>query len=99
MIELHENVLTTDYVEDGVLHYFTYATEWSDKEHVIEFKTTAEAVEWYEENMRDRCIDEGRYWYWEMHDDNPEGDFYPADVSEADALEEWRSVVECLMLD
>lgn len=47
---LHENPLTTDYVEiaeEGfifkggvkyVLHYYTYANEWGDKENIKKFK-------------------------------------------------------------
>ena len=48
---LHENVVSTDYVEiapEGyyfrggvkyILHYFTYATEWSDKENIKRFRS------------------------------------------------------------
>lgn len=48
--QLHENPLTTDFVEiapDGyqfkggvkyILHYYTHANEWSDREHIKHFK-------------------------------------------------------------
>lgn len=47
--ELRENVVTTDYVEivldaepgdtKYILHYFTFATCWTDKENIKQFKT------------------------------------------------------------
>jgi len=48
--QLHENPLTTDYVEIApngyqfksgvkyILHYFTYANEWGDRENIKRFK-------------------------------------------------------------
>lgn len=90
MIILHENVLTDDYVENGTLHYFTYATEWSDREHIKKFGTTAQALEWYENNFRDRVIDQGRYWYWEGRDSDK--DYSPSDVTEDDAINEWENL-------
>lgn len=82
MIELCENVLTTDYVKGGTLHYFTYATEWSDREHIKEFKTTAEALEWYEKNMRERVISQGMWW---LEEDGIKG-------TEEDAINEWENI-------
>ena len=60
-IELHENVLTTDYIEvapDGyhfkghngakyLLVYYTYANEWSDRENVKYFKSYNRLREFY----------------------------------------------------
>ena len=46
-IELCENVVSTDYIEGKTLHYFTYATEWTDTEHVLKFKSTEHAIEWW----------------------------------------------------
>ena len=89
MIVLHENVLTDDYVERGTLHYFTYATEWSDREHVKEFKTTAEALEWYEKHLHDRVVAQGRYWLQE------DGDMVE-NITDEDAVDEWRTIVECV---
>lgn len=57
--ELQENVLTTDYVEiakDGytfdngikfILHYFSYATPWSDKEDIKKFKRLSSLKKFY----------------------------------------------------
>ena len=53
-IELCENVVSTDYIEGNTLHYFTYATEWTDKEHVIKFDTVEKAIDWYYWHFRGR---------------------------------------------
>lgn len=57
--QLHENPLTTDYVEiapDGyqfkggvkyILHYFTYANEWSDRENIKRFKKIETLEKYY----------------------------------------------------
>lgn len=85
MIVLHENVLTDDYVERGVLHYFTYATEWSDHEHIKEFNTTAEALEWYENNFHERVVAQGEYWI-------AEADGVGGDITEEEAVGEWEDL-------
>lgn len=75
-LTLHENVVSTDHItilEDKYyyvghnkatvkLTYYTYANEWSDREHVKYFKSVDNAIEWYEKNFRDRAIDQGRIW-------------------------------------
>lgn len=57
--DLHENVVSTDYVEIApknyhfkggmkyILHYYTYANEWSDRENVKRFKSEARLAEFY----------------------------------------------------
>lgn len=67
--DLHENVVTTDYVEiapDGyhfkggvkyILHYFTYATEWTDREHIKRFKKLETLEKYYNE------LDRGNIYY------------------------------------
>lgn len=62
--QLHENVVTTDYVEiapEGyqfkggvkyILHYFTYANEWSDRENIKRFKKLETLEKYY--NKLDR---------------------------------------------
>lgn len=89
-VDLHENVLTTDYLEDNVLHYFTYATEWTDAEHVMKFETPEKAIEWYENNMKGRVIDQGKYWLQEdgEHEEN---------ITDEDAVSEWQNIVDCVM--
>lgn len=88
-IELCENVVSTDYAENNMLHYFTYATEWTDTEHIKKFKTLEEAIAWYEDNMRERVIAQGKYWLQE--DGNLE-----ENISDEDAINEWRTIVECV---
>lgn len=88
-IELCENVVSTDYVKDNVLHYFTYATSWTDTEHVKEFKTLEQALEWYEKSMRERVVEQGKYWLQE------DGDMIE-NITDEEAANEWRTVVECL---
>lgn len=89
MIELCENVVSTDYIEGSTLHYFTYATEWTDTEHVMEFETTEQAIEWYEQNMRERVVAQGKYWLQE------DGD-HEQNITDEDAAREWRDIVECV---
>lgn len=55
--ELRENVVTTDYVEiitdaepgetQYILHYFTFATCWTDKENIKQFKTITALKRFY----------------------------------------------------
>lgn len=87
-IQLCENVVSTDYIEGKTLHYFTCATEWTDAEHVLKFKSTEQAIEWYEDNMRERVIAQGKYWLEE------DGDL--EDATDEDAINEWRTIVECV---
>lgn len=86
-IELCENVVSTDYIEDNVLHYFTYATSWTDAEHVKKFKTLEQALEWYEQNMHERVVAQGKYW---LEEDGEQ------DITDEEAVNEWRTVVECV---
>lgn len=88
-IELCENVVSVDYICGTTLHYFTYATSWTDTEHIVEFKTLDQAIEWYEKNMRPRCIAQGKYWLEEGGDLSP-------NISDEDAIAEWREIVECV---
>lgn len=88
-IELHENVVSTDYIEGSTLHYFTYATEWTDAEHVVKFKSTEQALDWYEKNMRERAVAQGKYWLQE------DGD-HEQNITDEDAVSEWRTIVECV---
>lgn len=88
-IELCENVVSTDYIKDNVLHYFTYATEWTDREHIIEFKSTEQAIEWYEKHMRDRVVAQGKYWLEE------DGDMVE-NITDEDAISEWENIVDCV---
>lgn len=96
-IELHENVVSTDYIEGSTLHYFTYATEWTDREHVIKFDTVDQAIDWYAEHLRDRAIDQGRYWLEE--DEWVENEYRDEpqcrEFTDEDAVNEWRTLVEC----
>lgn len=88
-IELCENVVSTDYIEGNTLHYFTYATEWTDAEHVVKFKSTEQALDWYEKNMRERAVAQGKYWLQE------DGD-HEQNITDEDAVSEWRTIVECV---
>lgn len=87
-VELHENVVSTDYLEDNVLHYFTYATEWTDAEHVMKFETPEKAIEWYKSNMKGRVIEQGKYWLQEDGEEN---------ITDEDAIDEWENIVDCVM--
>ena len=89
-VELHENVVSVDYIEDSTLHYFTYATEWTDREHVLEFETPEKAIEWYKENLTDRCLDQGKYWLQE------DGDL-EENITDDDAMNEWENIVDCVI--
>lgn len=88
-VELHENVVSTDYLEDNVLHYFTYATEWTDREHVMKFETPDDAIEWYKNNMEGRVIEQGKYW---LQEDGEE-----ENITDEDAVDEWENIVDCVM--
>lgn len=88
---LHENVLTDDFLEGTTLHYFTFANEWSDREHIEEFKTVDDAIEWYRNNFRDRVVHQGQYWYCEGLDEGEE--IVPDDVCETDAIDAWDMFV------
>lgn len=88
-IELCENVVSTDYIDGTTLHYFTYATSWTDTEHVIKFKTLEQALEWYEQNMHERVVEQGKYWLEE------DGD-HEQNITDEDAVSEWRTIVECI---
>lgn len=89
-VELHENVVSDDYLEGSTLHYFTYATEWTDREHVLKFETPGKAIEWYKENLKGRCIDQGKYWLQE------DGDL-EENITDDDAMNEWESIIDCVM--
>lgn len=88
-IGLCENVVSTDYIEGTTLHYFTYATEWTDTEHVLKFKSTEHAIEWYEKHMHDRVVAQGKYWLEE------DGDL-EENITDEDAVNEWRTIVDCV---
>lgn len=88
---LHENVLTDDFLEGTTLHYFTFANEWSDREHIEEFKTVDDALEWYRNNFRDRVVHQGQYWYCEGL--NADEELTPDDVCETDAIDAWDMLV------
>lgn len=88
-IELCENVVSVDYIEDTTLHYFTYATCWTDTEHIKKFKTLEDAIKWYEDNMRERVIAQGKYWLQE------DGDL-EENITDDDAINEWHTIVECV---
>lgn len=88
-IELCENVVSTDYIEGTTLHYFTYATEWTDAEHVLKFKTLEQALDWYEKHMHERVVAQGKYWLQE------DGD-HEQNITDEDAVSEWRTIVECV---
>lgn len=90
VVELHENVVSTDYLEDNMLHYFTYATAWTDREHVMKFETPEKAIEWYKNNMKGRVIEQGKYWLQE------DGDL-EENITDEDAIDEWRAIVDCVM--
>lgn len=88
-IELCENVVSTDYIEGSTLHYFTYATCWTDAEHVKKFDTLEQALDWYEQNMHERVVAQGKYWLEE------DGD-HEQNITDEDAVSEWRTIVECV---
>lgn len=92
MIELHENVVSTDFLDGTTLHYFTYATEWTDREHVLNFDTADDAIEWYKTNLRDRTIDQGKYWLQE------DGD-HAKNITDEDAIDEWQCMIDCCMME
>ena len=68
--DLHENPLTTDYLEiakDGyvfsggvkyILHYFTYANEWGDKENIRRFKKIETLEKFYNKLNRGNLEDD-----------------------------------------
>ena len=87
-VDLHENVVSVDYLEDSTLHYFTYATEWTDREHVLDFETPEKAIEWYKKNLTGRCIDQGKWWAHEDGDEN---------IDDEEAMNEWENIVDCVM--
>lgn len=86
-VELCENVVSTDYIENNVLHYYTYATEWTDTEHIKKFNDTEQAIEWYEKNMHDKVVAQGKYW---LEEDNG----LDGTETEQDCIDEWRNIVE-----
>lgn len=44
------------------LVYYTFATEWSNKEHKMFFKSIDNALEWYKKHLLDRVIMQGKEW-------------------------------------
>ena len=86
-IELCENVVSTDYIEGTTLHYFTYATEWTDTEHILKFKTLDQALEWYEKHLHGRVVAQGECWLREDGEEN---------ITDEDAVNEWRTIVDCV---
>lgn len=67
---LHENPLTTDYVEIApknyqfkggvkyILHYYTCANEWSDREHIKRFKKIETLEKYYNKLNRGNLYDD-----------------------------------------
>ena len=86
-IELCENVVSTDYIEGTTLHYFTYATEWTDTEHALKFKTLEQAIEWYEKHLHGRVVAQGECW---LREDGVEN------YTDEDAVDEWRTIIDCV---
>lgn len=86
-IELCENVVSTDYIEGTTLHYFTYATGWTDTEHILKFKTLEQALEWYEKHLHGRVVAQGECW---LREDGVEN------YTDEDAVDEWRTIVDCI---
>ena len=91
-VGLCENVVSEDYLEDKTLHYFTYATAWTDEEHIKEFESSMDAIKWYKENFTGRIIEQGRYWLEE------DGDLRE-NILDQDALDEWENVVLTCMME
>lgn len=90
-IILHENVVSDDFLEGTTLHYFTFATPWTDKEHILKFGTTDEAIEWYKNNLHDRVIDQGKQWLHEEDNDH--------DMTDEDGENEWDCIIACCMVE
>ena len=68
--DLHENVVSTDYIEVApkgyqfkggvkyILHYFTYANEWTDRENIKRFKKIDTLETFYNELNRGDIYDD-----------------------------------------
>lgn len=62
-LEIHENVLTSDYIElldnkKWKLVYCTYANEWCDREHIFVGDTLDEVLEHYPKDRLDDMVDD-----------------------------------------
>lgn len=104
---LHENCLTDDIIEvlnDGWVYtghnganvkitYYTYANEWSDKEHEKYFKSIDNAINWYKKNMLERVKDMGKYWAYDNRD-TEEADT----LTDDDFIYEWEDIVSCCLI-
>lgn len=91
---LNDDIMTA--TADGVkIVYYTFANEWNNRENMQEFASVADALEWYEKNMNDRAIAQGYEWRDEWRDDSPE--CARENSTDADALQEWRDVVESVL--
>lgn len=67
-LEIHENVVSTDYIErlnggdKWKLVYYTYATEWTDKEHVVYGETLEDVLKHYPEcRLKDKLADDDEW--------------------------------------
>ncbi len=73
---LFEGVLNDDYIEviNGdacfggdsnkkvAIHYFVYATEWTNTHKGKSFESVEKALAWYKKEFRDRAIAQGKAW-------------------------------------
>lgn len=91
---LNDDIITA--TADGVkITYYFYATAWNNSEHVRKFKSITAALEWYAQELQDRAISQGYEWRDEWRDDSPE--YARENSTDADALQEWRDVVESVL--
>lgn len=64
---LYEGVLNDDYItkcedDSALLTYYTYATEWSNRQHEKAFSDIGKAVAYYKRNFHDRVFEQGKRW-------------------------------------
>lgn len=84
---LFEGVLNDDYIEviNGdacfggdsnkkvAIHYFLYATEWTNTHKGKSFESVEKALKWYEKEFRDRAIEQGKAWLYSERDEENDG--------------------------
>lgn len=84
---LYKGVLNDDYIEvhedeTATLKWYTFATCWSNNEHKRDFYNREDALDFYKQFLRDRCISQGKEW-------RRESDYaYPQSYSAIDVWED-----------
>ena len=82
-------ILESQYVYTGrnfatcKITYWTFANEWANNKHEKYFQKVESAIEWYKKNLKDRVIEQGKYWLKEDEITDP---------TESEAIDEWENM-------